>query len=187
LVQRIYQRGVSDEAVVLERWGYAGEEKRRTVAELGFPSSSEKSLRQPGSRDRDSAYSEEQIKRIAAAHRAVIKKRLPSLAAYRPSQLAIATLQKCWEPYAKLLLESAKSLAGADFGDMKAGLIENGFDPTVLDLDCFRENQTKKYFLQQTSASIARRIVIERHPKRIGIEDAVRTAEKRIYGRTRRK
>lgn len=186
LVQRIYQKAVSDEEAVLQRWPYASEDKKVAVTELGFPPSSKELLRQYGNRDSNSAYSEEQSKRIAPTHRGVIKKHLPSLTKYRPSELVIASLQKCWELYAKLLLESANSLAGRNFGEIKPGLIESGFDPTILNFDSFQESQTRKYFLQQTPASIARQIVTQRHPKRVGSEEALRTAERHVYGRTRR-
>ena len=180
LVQRIYQKAVSDEAGVIQRWSAAAEDKKQAVSQLGFPSSSEELLRK-----RANPLSEAQIKSVAANHRKTIKKHLPSLATYRPSELVIASLLSAWEPYAELLLRKANSVAGEDFGKIKRELIKSGFERTILDF--FRENQRRKHFLQQTPKSIARLIATRRHPKRIGSEESVRTAEKNIYGRNRRK
>jgi hypothetical protein len=180
LVRRIYQKAVSDEAAVVQGWSNASEDKKQAVTELGFPPSSEELLRNSAN-----PLLEKQIKSVAAAHRSTIKKHLPSLTTYRPSELVIASLQAAWEPYAELLLRAAKSMAGADFGKIKLELINSGFEQTILDF--FRENQERKYFLQQTPKSIARLIVTRRHPKRIGSEESLRTAEKHIYGRNRRK
>jgi hypothetical protein len=150
------------------------------VAELGFPPSSEELLK-----NSTKPMPAKRIETVAAAHRTVIKKHLPSLTTYRPSELAISSLQAAWEPYAELMLRTANSIKGADFGEMQPELIKSGFERTILDF--FRENQRRKYFLQQTPKSIARLIVTQRHPKRISSEENLRTAEKHIYGRNRRK
>lgn len=179
-VERIYQKAIADEAEIISRmWPSAGEQ-RSAVAELGFPASSEEWLK-----NSTHPLSEKQIKSVAAAHRKTVKKHLPRLTRYRPSELAIASLQAAWEHYTELLLSAAKSVAGADFGEIKVDLINTGFDPAILDF--FRENQRRKYFLQQTPKSIARLIVARRHPNRIGSEESVRTAEKHISGRKPRR
>jgi hypothetical protein len=180
LVQRIYQKAVSDEAGVIQRWSAAAADKKQAVSRLGFPSSSEEWLR-----NRANPLSDAQIQSVAANHRKAIKKHLPSLTTYRPSELVIANLHAAWEPYAELLLRAAKSAGGTDFGEIKRELIKLGFNQAILDF--FRENQRRKYFLQQTPKSIARLIATRRHPKRIGSEDSVRTAEKHIHGRNRHK
>lgn len=180
LLQRIYRKAVSDEEAIVQRWSHASEDKKQAVSELGFPPSSEEFLRNSAN-----PLSEQQIKSVAAAHCAATEKHLGSLTTYRPSELIVASLEAAWEPYAELLLSRAKSLKGADLGQMKPRLIEDGFEPTILGF--FPENQRRKYFLQQTPKSIARLIVTRRHPKRVGSEESVRTAEKNIYGRNRRK
>jgi hypothetical protein len=180
LVQRIYRKAVSEEEAIAQRWSHASEDKKQAVSELGFPPSSEEFLRNSAN-----PLSEKQIKGVAAAHRTAINKHLPSVTTYKPSELVIASLQAAWEPYAELLLNGAKSVKGADLGQMKSKLIEGGFEPKILDF--FPENQRRKYFLQQTPRSITRLIVTRRHPKRIGSEESVRTAEKNIHGRNRRK
>jgi hypothetical protein len=181
-VQRTYQKAVSDETGIIQRWPNAMEDKKRAVSELGFPPSSEEWLRKSAN-----PLLEKQIKSIAAAHRTAIKNQLPSLTRYRPSELVIASLQTAWECYAKLLLRVAKSKSlkkWMAFGEIKQKLIKRGFEPTILDF--FQENQRKKYFLQQTPRSLARLMVTWRHSKRISSEESVRTAEKNIYGRNRR-
>ena len=177
LVEKIYEKAIADEAeVISQMWPSAAEQKRNAVAALGFPPSSEEWLRK-----RANPLSDAQIKSVAADHRKTVKKHLPSLTRYRPSELVLANLQAAWEPYAELLLGAAKSLAGQNFGKIKPELIKLGFNRAILDF--FRENQRRKYFVQQTPKSIARLIATRRHPKRIGSEESMRTAEKHIYGR----
>jgi hypothetical protein len=181
LVEKIYQKAIADETEIISRmWPSAGEQKRSAVADLGFPPSSEVWLK-----NSTHPLSEKQVKSVAADHRKTVKKHLPSLTTYRPSEMVIASLQAAWEPYADLLLNAAKSVGGADFGEIKIKLIKGGFERAILDF--FRENQKRKYFLQQTPKSIARLIVMRRHPRRIGSEESLRTAEKHIYGRRNRR
>jgi hypothetical protein len=117
LVEKIYQKAITDGAEIISRmWPSAVEQKRSAVAELGFPTNSEEWLK-----NSTAALSEKQIKSIAATHRKAIKKHLPSLATYRPSELVIASLQAAWEPYAELLLRAAKSEPGGEFRQNQAG------------------------------------------------------------------
>lgn len=108
---------------------------------------------------------------------------MPGLCRYRPSDLILANLREAWTPYAELLLQSAAPLEGTDFDELKPQLRDLGFEEKILDL--FRPGQKRKYFLQQTPASVATMIVARRFPRRIGSEEVVRTAHKRLYSRLR--
>jgi hypothetical protein len=185
LVERIYQRAIADEAAAVQLWPDAREYQRKMGAELGFSETAEAWIRKSRRANRQPQDVEDEIERACSAHRAAVAKHLPKLVKYKPSELLVANLQKAWEPYAELLLDTAKSLQGNDFGEFRPMLIQLGFHEEILRL-C-REDQKRRYFLQQTPASMARAIATQRHYHRIGNEEVVRAAEKRLYSHLRPK
>ena len=109
-----------------------------------------------------------------------------SMPSYRPSELILANLQESWIPYAELLLKEAAQLEGRDFSELKPQLKILGFAEEILGY--FLGTQRRKYFFQQTPASIATLIVWNRlTDKGIGIqEDTIKRAGNRLYARLRR-
>lgn len=185
LVERIYQRAIADEAAAVRLWPDAREYQRKMGAELGFSQTAEAWIRKSRRANRQPKGVEDEIERARSAHRAAVAKHLPRLVKYKPSELLVTNLQKAWEPYAELLLDTAKSFQGIDFGELKPKLIELGFQKEILRL--FREDQKRRYFLQQTPASMAREIATQRHHHRIGDKEVVRAAEKHLYSHLRSK
>ena len=179
-VRGIYRRAVRDESRILQLWPNARAHKRTVVSELGFSPFAERWIKKLGAKP---PATHQELAAIRAAHREVIRKHMPKLVEYRPSELLIANLHEGWMPYAELLLRTAHALVGADFAELKPQLENLSFEKSILSL--FNPAQKRKYFLQQTPASVATMIVARRHPKRIGSEEAVRIAQKRIYSRIR--
>jgi len=175
-VRSVYRRAFRDELPILRLWPNAHEHKKKVVSELGFSPIAAEWLRESGA-------TEAEIERVRAAHQKTIKEMMPGLCRYRPSELILANLHEAWMPYSELLLQTAALLKGADFDELKSQLRDLGFEEKILDL--FRPGQKRKYFLQQTPASVATMIVYRHFPLRIGSEEAVRTAQKRLYSRWR--
>jgi len=184
-VAATYHRALADEHSVLPLLPRAAakDAKKKNVATLGFSSVAEQELErflrkhlEPAQNPRVTAD------RYRAAHREAMAKGMPG---HRPSELIHASLQECWIPYAELLLEEAARVEGNDFSALKPQLKELGFDEKILDY--FRAAQGRKYFLQQTAASVATLIVSRRlDDQGIVIEqDTVKRAGNRVYSRIR--
>jgi hypothetical protein len=180
-----YQRALADEQKVLLLLPRAAakEAKKKNVAALGFSPGAEQELerflrRHPEPPQDPRATAD----RHRSAHRKAMAESMPK---YRPSDLIHANLQESWIPYAELLLKEAAQLKGDDFFALKPQLKELGFDEKILGY--FLEIQGRKYFLQQTAASIATLIVSRRlGDKGIRVdEETVRRAGKRVYARIR--
>jgi hypothetical protein len=183
-VRGAYRQAIRDELRTLQLWPEAREHKRKVVSELGFSPGAAEWLRKSGAMPRDTSEAlEAGIERVRAAHQRVIEEKMPRLCGYRPSELILANLHEAWVPYAGLILKTAALLQGADFDELKPRLAKLGFEKKILDL--FRSGQKRKYFLQQTPASVATMIVSRRHRLRIGSEESVRSAQKRLYSRVR--
>jgi hypothetical protein len=178
-VERVYRRAVEDETRILRLWPDARAHKRTVVSELGFSLVAETWSKKPRAK-RPAALLE--LAAIRVNHRDVIRKNMPQLGSYRPSELVIANLNEAWIPYADLLLQTVRIVDGADFAELKPQLEKLCFEKSILNL--FQPTQKRKYLLQQTSASVATMIVARRHPRRIGSEESVRTAQK-MYTRIR--
>jgi hypothetical protein len=175
-VRSVYRRAIRDELLILRLWPNAREHKKKVVSELGFSPIAAEWLRESGATQAD-------IERIRVAHQKAIKEMMPDLCRYRPSELIHANLHEAWITYADLLLKTAARLDGTLFKELKPQLSKIGFEEQILDV--FQPDQKRKYFLQQTPASVATMIVARRHHRRIGSEEAVRTAQKRLYSRVR--
>jgi hypothetical protein len=184
-VAATYQRALADEqkVLLLLRRAAAKEAKKKNVAALGFSSAAEQELErflrshpEPGQNRRATAD------RYRSAHRKAMAESMPS---YRPSELILANLQESWIPYAELLLKEAAQLEGRDFSELKPQLKNKGFVEEILGY--FLAAQRRKYFFQQTPASIATLIVWNRlTDNSIGIqEDTIKRAGNRLYARLR--
>jgi hypothetical protein len=176
IVRRVFERAIQDEEQILRLWPKAREHKRKVVSELGFSPIAAEYLEKTGATKAD-------IDRVRVAHQKAMKEIMPRLHGYRPSELILANLHEAWNPYAALILQTARLLPGADFGELKSQLKDLGFQEEILNL--FPPQQKRKYFLQQTPASLATKVVSRRHHRRIGSEEALRTAQKRLYSSVR--
>jgi len=187
-VAATYQRALADEQKVLPLLPRAAakEHKKKNVAAfeaLGFSSAAEQELehflrRHPEPTQDPRATAE----KYRAAHREAILESMPE---YRPIELIHANLQELWIPYSELLLKEAAKLKGKEFSALKPQLLQLGFAGEILDY--FRADQGRKYFLQQTAASVATLIVSRRlDDQGIVIEqDTVKRAGNRLYSRIR--
>jgi hypothetical protein len=189
-IEAAYERALADEQRFLKLLPRAAakEAKRKNAAAfaaLGFSSAGEQELqrflnsRPDLWRDRRATAD-----RYRAAHQEAMVKSMPD---YRPSELTHANLQESWTPYAELLLREAAQLEGANFSALKPQLEELGFEKKILDY--FRATQGRKYFLQQTAASVAT-LIVSRHLDEEGIvieQDTVKRAGNRVYSRVRSK
>jgi hypothetical protein len=63
---------------------------------------------------------------------------------------------------------------------MMSELEEAGFEKQILKI--LRKSQPRKYFLQQTAASVAMFIVSQRHPTIAGQLATLRSAHQRLFG-----
>jgi hypothetical protein len=192
LVRSVCDRAKRDEDKILQLWPKASVHKKEKVSELAFSAEWVRSLRGPlttvlpdpgAALPNASEELQSGITQVRAAHQKVIKDTMPGHCGYKPSEFILANLHEAWCPYAHLLLRAARLVEGAEFEEIKPHLEKLGFEKAILDL--FRPAQKRRYFVQQTEASIATMIVSRRHHRRIGSEEAVRTAQKRLYSRVR--
>jgi hypothetical protein len=179
-----YQLAVADEQKILELWPDAKGYKTKNLNELAFSPVAEQAVRDFLNKDPDASQDPEAaIARSRAAHKKALKQWIPGLFDWRPSEFISANLLEAWMPYGELILTTAGQLKWKDFSELKTQLHAMGFDGQILNY--FRPIQQRRYFLKQTPASIATMIVSQRHSKRIGSQEAVRTAGKHLYSRIR--
>jgi hypothetical protein len=190
IVVATYRRAITDEQIVLALWPKAKEHKTKNVAALALSPAAEEAIgasvrKNVGASDNHEAEVAAAVADVRAIHGTILAEHAPGLFNYRPSEFIAANLQEAWIPYAELLLKAARQLKGRNVAELVRDLKRLGFADEILAM--FRISQKRKYFLQQTPASMARLIVTSRLPYRMRSEETVRTAGKRLYSRIRSK